>query len=251
MKLFELITATPDRLTPRAAPKSLPTDKINRYGSVEDPDKDVEAIGSGSFGTAYSSTREPGTVTKVVHSTDLEHDAYFQYVSMLLKYQRSDSNPYFPKIYDVHPFKEPEGSRHSFTVEMERLHDLDTLSPKEVSSIGDKIFYNYKQLASRTIVNKKRYQAHRKMSWETSEAREHEDVGVLIGLIKKTVDIRWGPAKKLFSMVKDPDLKKAILLIRKIQNELVHSFFDLHVGNFMVRRGPTGPHLVITDPLAR
>ena len=72
-------------------------------------------------------------------------------------------------------------------------------------------------------------------SWEYTEAKT----------------VLW---KKIISEVTHPgnqneNIKQAMGIIHRLISRGLGSY-DLHMGNFMIRMGPFGPQIVITDPIA-
>ena len=217
-----------------------------------------EELGSGMYSTAFSTKQEPGTVRKVsniMSEDELHRDGYFRYVQLLAKNDRFTSNPYFPKIYDVQVRKfsdstTPSVIDYAYAVDMERLHDWSELSNKEALMLGKQMFYNFESIA-KTHIEKNSWYKDRPSEGE--HPRHMAYANALIDFIEEIFDsYKIKPTSKM-TIFKDPYLKKAIMLLRSLRDktryEGVTIVFDIHDGNIMVRRGPTGPHIVFTDPV--
>jgi len=238
MRLYEITTPiTPDKFKPeytQDADTGLELD-------------DTEELGSGVFATAFATRTEPGTVRKIVRAQDkdrFERDAYFKYVQLLAKHDRFLKNPYFPKIYDIQvkTYEKDTRDYYTYAVDMERLDHWKSLGEEEALALGKRMFYDYERLA------KERIKQSKDMPNPHNEA--------LMEFIRKDIFKVWGDPSKIGShktMFKDPDLKKAVMLIVTLKNAFEGMdksiFFDIHTGNIMVRRTPGGAQLVITDPV--
>lgn len=223
MRLYEITnTLTPDKFTPG---------KIASVGDSGFKMDNQEMLGSGLFARAFSTPQEPGTVRKVVgpiSEDEFGKDAYFRYLKLLAKNERFITNPYFPRIFDLQ-VKRFE-SRYAYAVDMERLHDYNDLSDKEARMLADRMFHRFEHVAARQI----------QQTMSMGEA--------IMEFISDLLD-NFYPAKQA-TVYKDPELRKAVLLLRKLKTTGDGIFFDIHDGNFMIRRGPYGPHIVFTDPVA-
>lgn len=239
MKLNELQTITPKDLTP----KQYKQGNIATTGKLFP--KDAERIGrrDSKFGAAYSTPDEPGTVTKIVRNTeDLKRDAYFQYVSALAKNDRIANNPFFPRIYKVKVVKDKYGAE-SYSVEMERLMEFETLSPEECNMLGERLFFNYKGFEREAFARQKEITPTERRD---AVSREGNAGYALLMAMRKCLDY----PEQVATYIKDPKLKAALMILQSMIKRDVEIVPDIHSGNVMVRRGPSGPHLVITDPIA-
>lgn len=241
MKLNELQTITPQDLTPK------PT-KANPYHAMKNlqPGEDMRALGmGGSFAKAYVKPDEPGTVTRVTKKLlDPKHDSYFKYISAIAKSDRIQRNPYFPKIYSVKIAPDIRGNQ-MYSIDMERLLDWDTLSAEECVMLGERMFFNFAGFA-------KEYVARRK---EIVPAERRDQVSlkskgtagfVLLKAIEKCIN----HGEEVATYIKDPRLKEALIILRSLIKKDRDMYPDIHDGNIMVRRGPGGPQLVLTDPVS-
>lgn len=222
MRLFEVTPITPDKFNPKTT--DLPS-----------PDHTEQVGDEGSYATAYSSKTEPGTIKKVVQQSDIRNDAYYHYIQTLAKNQRYTANPYFPKIFDIHVYEDLLGT-HSYVVEMERLHPLNSLSDEEVWTIGRNLFDGFDNFAHRVQ--------------PTSDAIAKLITHIMSGRFYPSKNKPGSARHRMIDNVKDPKLKQALLLIRDLYRKNRNYFIDTHTDNIMVRRGRFTPQLVLTDPIA-
>lgn len=238
MKLFEIAPITPEKFTPRPSMKGL--SKLEKH-----PGDKAKEVGSGNYASAWSTTSEPGTVRKIITDrSDLNDDAYFQYVRTITKNERLSKNPYFPKIYDVQVIRDKnfELPSHSYYVDMERLHKLSTLSDEEALTIGRNLFDGFDSWMNQTLDGQ--------TVWKTPMKGV---VGYLRHLVAKrrySSGVRTRTSVvRLIDNVKDPNLKQAVMFIKSVLRQNDRFFTDVHNENIMVRRGRHAPQLVFTDPL--
>jgi hypothetical protein len=256
VRLFELTNSlTPDKFAPK---------QVARPGDANFGMENQEELGSGKYATAFSTEQEPGTVRKISNIMDqneFRNDAYFKYIQMLAKNDRFTSNSYFPKIFDVQvkqiPLKPNSPDTYydyAYAVDMERLHsleDADSLSQKEGRMLGNKIFHDFERTMRHHIKNNT-IRTNRPKVHPKEEPKHTNWVGALMDTIDVVIDSVH--TSNTATIIKDVEFKKAMLLLRSLRQKTKsagsHMFFDLHSGNIMVRRGPGGPQLVFTDPVA-
>jgi len=254
MRLYEVTSGfTPDKFTPGEVRST--GDAGFGLGDEQ------EELGRGIFGKAFSTPQEPGTVRKVVgpiSEHEFGRDAYFKYLKLLVKNDRFANNPYFPKIFDLQvkkfplpnldPENQPTPYRYAYAVDIERLHNYDDLSNREALAIGKRMFYDFERLVKKDVKGIAKWGE----DYKEGKPYKREYRMALISLIESVVDYpKMFRAETIF---KDPDFKKAAMLLRNLRSKTqkagITMFFDLHSGNIMVRRGPAGPHLVFSDPVA-
>lgn len=239
MRLYEITSLTKDQFTPkhRESPKAIGKD----FGQ-----EDQEEIGSGMYAEVFSTSQEPGTVRKI--STEpvgnLKHDAYFQYVSMIAKNDRMSSNPYFPKVFDIqvrsfyrkdYSNKVNLGIEYVYAADLERLLPFNSLSSEEARILGNKMFYDFE----------KKYRPGRNVSGATKINYRDE----LTDRIDDTFD-KYIWSSQFATVIKDRYYKQALILIKGMINKQGSQMqTDMHSENVMIRRGPGGPQIVITDPV--
>lgn len=216
-------------------------------------------LGTGYFARVTTTDDEPGTVHKTPHDYEwnLETDAYYQYVKMIVTNERLSQNPFFPKIYDVEVIEHPEGTK-TYTIDMERLHPFNSLSQEESVVIGTHLFEGFDTLVS----------LHKRHNMLFSD-----EEGIAAGksiitprkllLNSLTLPLRTklvynpgtnssieAPHLQLRVNVKNSHLKQAMLFLKKLVASNPSFYIDIHDQNIMVRRGPHLPQLVFTDPIA-
>jgi hypothetical protein len=233
MKLNELKTITPDDLTQTVR-------RDNRSINNLYPQGTDSSSSSGRYATTFIHPDKPFDATKIVHTVrdnDVKRDPYFKYVSALAKNDRISNNPYFPRIYSVivsRKVAKAINDEVQYAVDMEALLDFDTLSKEELQMLGEKLFFNfpayvkdvYAKLHGKYAVNSRPLYVAA-ILYSIAKAMRHSEVATYI---------------------KDPKLRQAMVILRSlVKHEYVT--IDIHAGNVMVRRGPGGPQLVITDPV--
>jgi hypothetical protein len=261
MKVFELLT--PQKLEPKDTEVSARDnfDRLNRgqddrYGAETQSDEEngIERLGSGLFGTAYSTKEEPGTANKVVRpASNLGRDGYYQYMKMLASHKEGSDNRYFPRVYDVEVFKSPPDPNqryqepYTYKVEMERLHRFSDLSVEEMMEMGNKLFSNFQALLSSYNQKRKNLRDENKVRDKIGAGKrsrdEHERLKiqkqkVLFGqkgeeeysrkfksvvedaffdAIRTAMEVPYRPApgdKGPATNIKDPELKRALIVLR-------------------------------------
>jgi len=249
MKLHEVKTITPADLVPVRAkvdpyshhsmiPKgALPIKSVNRGPGAFDDDDYHNS--SGLYATTYATPDEPGTAHRIIRSaTNLKSDGYFKYVSALAKNDRITKNPYFPKIYSVN-VKEDEKGLARYAVEMEALLDFDSLSAEEMQMLGERMFFNFHSML-------KHYRARmNELGIKDAKLTDHK---TLQFTLLKGMENLFSYSSKAMTYIKDPNLKGAMLILSSLVKKQ-NTNPDIHDGNLMIRRGPGGPQIVITDPV--
>ena len=183
-------------------------------------------VGSGNYSDVFDS--DEWSVSKMMVNGDyIENpkDPYTFYINYLIENKISTSNPFFPRVYNVHKKITPEHphlSQYSFQIErLVHLKDLSTESLKSLENItGIKNKSSNKNYIIDNIVH-------------------------LIGLT-------------FFGIYNDnlsdnENLVEAVSILKDVKKEYYkksknNCYFDLHKNNFMARIGNTGPQLVFTDP---
>lgn len=233
MKLLEII-ATPQ--TKSITPKVVDQNEIlpirASFGKATQKGK-VDYLGGGAFANVYQHKKRPGTVLKVGVIGSSGVDGYVLFLNTIFHNERMQSNPYFPKVYNIKTYQ-VRPNRTEYVVEMERLYELMNAEPEEIYSIGDRLFKDYETLREAFL------DEYRKTDYFTGNFEERD---ILAGLISRVVQ-----RKISISHIQDKKFREALALIGNITKRTQH-FSDTHSGNFMIRRTSVGPQLVITDPL--
>ena len=114
--------------------------------------------------------------------------------------------------------------------------------------VGKTIEEAFPALVQTEVPEKYRLAATTGQQWET------DWYSVLMDFVKDVADNQFDPKHEKLTLFKDPYLKQAIMLIRHLRKTTADAgigmFLDMHRGNIMLRRLPTGPQLVFTDPVA-
>lgn len=224
--------------------------KSDRHpGSAIDRDKDTEYVGGGSFADAYANPkRTPHDIRKLSNRPRDAHDidGFFYYIKAL-EQNPDNTNPYFPRFRQIKVYinrdeatwsdgkTDPRRDEITYSVQMERLEDMRQLSNKEKKAIYRRIFGDNFKDAMRSLDTVERYGSH---PW-------NEPMLTVIQQAIKHAGSRAG----LNGYMVDEDFIRATTFIKKIADKYSIGL-DLHDENIMVRRGPTGLHLVLTDPLS-
>lgn len=245
MKLFELIT--PTDLKYRSITNRSAYDKAKAMRKAIDRNKS-EFVGNGAYASVFQSEKDPGSVQKLARPIpSLTNDGYYQYLDMIAKNDRMSNNPYFPKVYGLKTFKDRAGN-YTYRVNMEKLHNFNTLSTEELEMLGRKMFTNFDQRYSEDRKNWLPYEGDQNRDEEIRSSAAHKGArDALIDLIERAIHRR----SKVSTNIKDPYLKQALSMLRHLVKTGNKEYMsDIHQGNIMVRRGPFTPQIVITDPLA-
>ena len=153
----------------------------------------------------------------------LDFDAYYQYVKYIKPYV--DSNPFFPRVYEIILKKDPEGNvKPDYRVE--KLMSLDDAEDKTGTNLSK--FFTQKYFGGKFP----------------------EGVDSAVEAIQAAFT-----KDQYFDLITDKKLKQAITIIKQFLNTnfslMGYNDFklDVHRGNMMIRFGPGGPQLVFTDPV--
>lgn len=212
-------------------------DSITKTGKAEN-------LGAGMYATTHAWRSEPGTAIKTSNPVHrLEDDMYFNFVRMIASKKHIQDNPYFPRIYDVKVYKtRGDSETYVYQVKMERLHDLRNLDTPELLAIGRQMFTNFDDMVASFKHNKQ-------FSSGVGTPKIRTNEFVLRKIILRTLDQSFSYNAQAATNIKDPNLKQAILIMKKMINSTDEMATDIHDGNIMVRRGPFTPQLVFTDPV--
>jgi len=242
-------------------------------------------LGQGLYASVRQHKNRPGVVTKISDPVEnLENDGYFNYLKMLATNKSVVDNLYFPKIYSIKVYETPPSEMYSYSmfyiVEMERLESFKDASLHELEMLADRMFYDFDdfvkmaaatQLKSNTgldwdpqnigpelrrmsyvMKQRQKIPPHpaEKRSNQELKISEQDKHNLYVGIIAEFLDNAVkGHKSDLLAQIKDPMLKQALMLIKKLLSQGGHGR-DIHYGNIMVRRTSVGPQLVITDPLS-
>jgi hypothetical protein len=177
-------------------------------------------LGRGSFSVAQLDKSDPHMIKKhqFIGPTQLT-DVFQDYANIIIEEKLWDM-VHFPRIYKIKKFTDST-EKTLYKWHMEKLSKLSTLNDKEITYLYEKYF---------NIL---------------SEYRKDFDLA-------ETIEdaVKHNP-----KIITDQILFNAVKKLIKIHNILFQEkypqlFYDLHVGNIMVRRNPTSLDIVFTDPFA-
>lgn len=195
--------------------------KYERGGDDIDFDKE------GAFGKVYPKPVDH-TLTKIPHEAAKKNeDAYLRYIKYIIKNKLAQSNPYFPRIYELKEWKDKNGFI-KYKIEIERLLQIEKFDEQVIQGL---CYNNFKE----NDVDG----AYQKVNqWDPKKDEQIKWSIVLAILVEEVINGATKP--------KDNLLKDACNIIYKLSKKGL--FLDIHYGNIMVRRSPH-PQLVIVDPL--
>lgn len=220
MKIHEILNE--DQFEPqiRSLPISTPgnIEKVSNFAKKHEFDDN-----SGAYAMGIEDPTDPHMYRKKMKAfTNLDQDAYFQYIKYITPYM--DSNHCFPKVY-VTKIKEYSNGYKKPSYQMEKLITLneaeDIFGAGKLSDFFFKRYFN---------------------------AGDHSDLaidhmGSYIAVIKRAIYGAFDTDDW------DNDLAQAVKLIQQFLADFKDFTLDLHRGNLMVRMTSTGPQLVLTDPV--
>jgi hypothetical protein len=238
--LLELINTAIKRVNT----KHIPSD-TGRHSRGTQSQKST-TIGTGAYASVERHDNLPqGSVVKYGKVVgDIKQDGYVNFLTQISKSDRMARNPYLPRIYSVRII-----SKIQYAVVMEELVSVGTLNRRELEAMIKRMFGGTLRDLAKLLpaamgdrINK--YRKDRSISDATARIFE------LRSYIETFPFVINRMVRGIISLdhVADPKLKEAIMVIKKI-HRLKGGHADVHASNVMVRRGPTGAQLVITDPL--
>lgn len=167
-----------------------------------------------AFSRAYSHPDDDSSITKIGFSASREpsEDPYVRFIKTAQEKSASHGNPHLPRAESIHSIVGSDGTIH--ITKMEKLHHIDKLTGEEVEA------------------------AQQHLSQGTSYFNNPSRF--------------FNPSDSIPHSSKHPKLDQVRGLIKKTHGDIEHRdpYYDIHSKNYMVRRTPTGPQLVVTDPIA-
>lgn len=202
MKLYEVI-----RRTQRVKePLEDYLHRLDKMGVAKPGRKRIGFLGSGAYAHVYQHPEHEGIAVKVSG----EEYSVLRYVRFALANQR---NPYVPKIYDVHRFRDSRDDEEYFVIFMEKLNDYEGLRNQQKKQI----------------------------------LRYH--VGNLVDITNNFTDFFWEDSLKVLSYLrkhaKEEKLPLAQFLIPVLSYLYKNDMEDTHDANIMLRGSK---QIVFTDP---
>jgi len=223
------------------APLPLHSTDIDKYKSRKILAKHGKKLGQGAFGAAYEI---PKDVTTVVKTSELNRqswyaDGYFNYVKEIA--DKTD-NPYLPQIYEIRRMqpagknKYGESPEPYLLVNTEQLYKGEQFKPDELL------------LSIRRMMGRELTKTDYKIFLELNHGKKLTTWGLLQVIADALNSYARAKSAKDSFVIADPQLRQALGIVRKLKKK--GYVVDLHEQNFMFRRTPYGPQLVLTDPLA-
>lgn len=203
-----------------------PTIKQGNYSGVfrdsnRNHDKDPGFLGSGNFSVVSQDRSDPHMVTKTARGTkETEIDGFWIYSQYILKYKLWE-NPYFPRIYAKKTFTDK--TRKSINrAQIEKLTPPSDLNDSEIAFLYRKMFGE-----------------------EVDPKKTNHNVHTLSTRVEEEVVSKSFKNKDKY----DSSYVRAVTILHKIagKHDLI---IDIWGDNIMIRRGPHGVQLVITDPFS-
>lgn len=199
----------------------------NVFNDEKDNNKRINGIGrkdakyqSGYYGRVYDKN-EPHTITKANYvSAYAKEDPYFQYIKTIVDNKLSESNPFFPRVYNIRTVEDARG-KVKYQIEIEKLKPVHGIDVDIMEHLLVTLF-EYDDIE--TAFNISKY-------------------GDAYETLATAVELTCQSSIKS----KEPLLNDACKVIRDIK-KTGRFLYDLHSANIMVRLSPT-PQLVIIDPL--
>lgn len=223
-------------------------DKTHRYyGPFNDMRGSLSRFSTkspaGFYAKVTPNKKDPHMVDKstFVSTADNGSDAYLGYIAGI----KGDLNPFFPRVYKVTRVKDTRGNIRPKYV-LEKLVPLSALSDDEADALCR---YVHPELMQ-----------HIEHMRENSIHKDKNDYGaaIVIDMLVEEIGSMFETAPNFPAGASSNKLlRNAINKILKIVDDgpFTHDDtsvfkFDIKTDNFMIRRAPHGPQLVITDPLS-
>jgi hypothetical protein len=214
MRIFEIITPT---TVVKQQNKPFDMDKLNKAAEKHWSKDDASVFSKGK-----QDPKDPFMFNKTsLLPSNLKDDAYYNYIKAAKPYMKR--NPYFPRVYDITLTKDSEGR-------IIPKYSIEKLIDAEIGIVGGaegNLPYNEtnKAMLEKLFVNPPK----------GGHVEDHLNKAL------KQND---------FSNIKDELLINALTLITKVKESNPKFNYDLHGSNTRYRLGPTGPQLVLMDPLS-
>lgn len=193
----------------------------------------------GSFGKGKVNPRDPHEFAKTSHlPVDLSADAYYQYVQAIAPYIQG--NPYLPRIYAVNVKQDVSGQTKP-TYKIETLHEYSEFDESVLMGLGERLFSGFEEVVMSKYSNPNGYVIWANIISRLSYLVDNGNVGSPwqdFGLPSESY------------VTQDKKLLQAIELIKNLVSQNPNFFLDMSIRNAMLRGTPSGPQLVLSDPIA-
>lgn len=197
---------------------------------------DKKLLGSGKFGNVFT---KPGDIVEVIKLAKFSQnkpklDGYFKFIDYILNEKNKSKilfNRFLPQITQAVIIQPEEKQPPYLQVEMEKLFESKSLDDKQLEAALNILLG---RIVSKDELGRLLYLK------DFAHIRSEKDLyyEVFINLIE---DI-----KPVFE-VPHSDFHQVLQIIKNFEKKGFN--LDIHSGNFMFRLLPTGPQLVIIDPL--
>lgn len=192
----------------------------NTFRKTLDRPNEKHTEKAGAFGRVYS-TGDPHTLIKRPHAAiNPKSDGYYQYASLVIRHKLAQSNPYFPRFYDIREFKDKKG-KILYRAEIEKLHRHDQIEKDILKSLIENIF---------------EFEDYEYFEYDM----QHMPGTVIPALLQSFLMDGRGSSK-------DAKLNEAIKIISTFADDNYRGY-DVHTDNIMYRLSPY-PQIVIVDPV--
>lgn len=192
----------------------------------DNSDKAGREKGFGAYGRVVPNKADPHMVKKnnyaPVSNAEM-NDGYFAYIKAVVDSKAADSNPAFPRVYDIKTFTDRYGDQR-YRINLEKLLHFDELSGKEVYALGERLFNNWDVEYSRAVDN------------DTLDTSTEEVQHLFTEMLSDP------------SNIKDENVKNALQFIHNLAKKKKLQI-DIQGDNFMFRRTKYGLQLVLVDPI--
>lgn len=182
----------------------------------------------GAYGKVSQSRNDPFTVNKTPHvpQEDIQAtDSYSIYIKKITDDKMAQKNPYFPRVYDI-KITSDKYQQQKYSIKMEKLQNIINSSEEELIYFLEKMF--------KTELFPQRYQPLDELSHEGK-------IRAMNFALKRSIDDD--------NLINDELLKEALDYLKLLYNNPTYGLaWDIHAGNYMVRRTPSGGQIVLVDP---
>lgn len=182
----------------------------------------------GAYGKVTQSRNDPFTINKTPHlpQEDIQDtDSYSIYIKKITDDKMAQKNPYFPRVYDI-KITSDKYQQQKYSIKMEKLQNISQSSDEELIYFLEKMF--------KIELFPQRYQP-------LDELTHEGKIRAMSFALKESIDND--------SLVNDEILEEALNYLKMLYNNPAYGLaWDLHAGNYMVRRTPSGGQIVFVDP---
>jgi hypothetical protein len=229
MRLFELIQEDPFDVKDTIV-KDVPlAPMMHRTRARFQPKTDI--LGHGYFSTTVGHQDSPHDAVKISNAENSRNDGYEEYLRLLSRNPELRDNIHVPRIRSARVITSSDkNKKRMLLVRMERLEPIKNLSEREAYEL-------VKSLVGRE-------EAIRQKNNPRMFTSGDPWVRALNGVL-----FRWERGELDSNQIIHDDIRDTVEFLRKFAG-MRQIGFDLHDENWMIRRTPYGPQLVISDPFS-